>query len=211
MWHCHTFCFFELKNFSIDKFTPYIYNTLSVRWGEIVRIDLTNFFNENEKSISVDYTLNLNELEYGTYKPIQNGAKVAGEISQNAGVVLLDVVVSFQFNGFCDRCAEPVKKNMKLNLHRVLVKALANEEDADSDEFDDYIVVENAQLDLDDLIEEEVLLFLPSKILCKNSCKGLCPTCGKNLNLGPCDCEKEVDPRMAGLLDLLNSGALDGQ
>ena len=52
--------------------------------------------------------------------------------------------------------------------------------------------------------EEDVVLNLPSKVLCKDDCKGLCPQCGKNLNDGPCDCKEPVDPRLAGLLELLN-------
>ncbi len=71
-------------------------------------------------------------------------------------------------------------------------------------DFDDYIVVESGVLDLDELVEEEVQLFLPSKMLCSDDCKGLCAKCGKNLNLGKCDCKKDVDPRMAALLQLLD-------
>ena len=69
---------------------------------------------------------------------------------------------------------------------------------------DDYIVLPDLVLDLDALAEEDVVLNLPSKVLCKDDCKGLCPQCGKNLNDGPCDCKEPVDPRLAGLLELLN-------
>ena len=65
-------------------------------------------------------------------------------------------------------------------------------------------VLPDLVLDLDALAEEDVVLNLPSKVLCKEDCKGLCPQCGKNLNDGPCDCKEPVDPRLAGLLDLLN-------
>ena len=57
---------------------------------------------------------------------------------------------------------------------------------------------------MDEFITEEVNLFLPSKILCKPDCKGLCYKCGKNLNLGDCGCKKDVDPRMEALLQLLD-------
>ncbi len=49
-------------------------------------------------------------------------------------------------------------------------------------------------------IREEMLAALPSKPLCHPDCKGLCPRCGKDLNLGPCQCEtEEIDPRLAVL------------
>ena len=53
-------------------------------------------------------------------------------------------------------------------------------------------------------MREELLLFFPTKMLCKPDCKGLCCKCGKNLNDGPCDCQKDVDPRLESLLQLLD-------
>jgi uncharacterized protein len=49
-----------------------------------------------------------------------------------------------------------------------------------------------------------LLLSVPMQALCQPDCKGLCPTCGADWNEGPCDCpSEEVDPRWAGLADLL--------
>ena len=45
---------------------------------------------------------------------------------------------------------------------------------------------------------------LPSKFLCDDDCKGLCPKCGANLNEGPCECKKDIDPRFEALLSLLD-------
>ena len=45
---------------------------------------------------------------------------------------------------------------------------------------------------------------METKFLCSEDCKGLCPRCGKNLNLGPCGCRKEPDPRFAVLEQLLD-------
>ena len=73
----------------------------------------------------------------------------------------------------------------------------------ENDDYDDYIVVENNVLDLDELVNEECQLFLPAKMLCKEDCKGLCQKCGKNLNYEKCECAKEIDPRLAALSDLL--------
>ena len=69
---------------------------------------------------------------------------------------------------------------------------------------DDYIVVKNRVLDLQELVNEEVSLNLPTKILCSDDCKGLCPQCGANLNVSKCDCKKDVDPRLSALLQLLD-------
>jgi uncharacterized protein len=53
------------------------------------------------------------------------------------------------------------------------------------------------------LVCEDIVFSLPLRFLCDEECKGLCSRCGKNLNDGPCDCKKEIDPRMAALLQLL--------
>ncbi len=165
-----------------------------------MKIDITNLLNGVEKSLSVDYTLNLDDLSYGTYYPVKDGAKVKGRVFGKANVVYLEADISFKFCGFCDRCAEQVNRDMSFSINKIIVSELAN----DDDDFENYIVVHDAVLDLDELIREEVQLFLPSKILCSEDCKGLCFRCGKNLNLGECGCKKEVDPRMAALLELLD-------
>ena len=46
-------------------------------------------------------------------------------------------------------------------------------------------------LDLDRIIYDEVLVNWPMKVLCKEDCAGICKKCGKNLNHGTCDCEKD--------------------
>ncbi len=46
-------------------------------------------------------------------------------------------------------------------------------------------------LDLTELLRQNILLSMPIKPLCSDECKGLCPTCGRNLNEGPCNCPSD--------------------
>ena len=55
---------------------------------------------------------------------------------------------------------------------------------------DEYVVCEDSQLDLDELVRADLFLELPSKVLCTEDCKGLCGQCGRNLNFDSCECEK---------------------
>ena len=56
---------------------------------------------------------------------------------------------------------------------------------------------------LEDALREQVLLAVPLKAICREDCKGLCPHCGKNLNLETCSCSEPVeDPRWSALKDL---------
>jgi len=56
--------------------------------------------------------------------------------------------------------------------------------------------------DLEELAAEQLALAMPVKPLCRADCRGLCPRCGANLNLGPCGCpEQRSDDRFAPLLE----------
>lgn len=68
----------------------------------------------------------------------------------------------------------------------------------------EWVIGEDANLDLAPLVREDFLLGIPIQVLCREDCRGLCPTCGRDLNAGPCDCPVDtIDPRLAGLSDLL--------
>ena len=54
---------------------------------------------------------------------------------------------------------------------------------------DEYVVTEGDSLDLDELVIQDILLQLPSKMLCKEDCKGLCSVCGTDLNFNECNCK----------------------
>ena len=126
------------------------------------------------------------------------GVAVSGKIENNTGIVSLSGVASFSATVACSRCAEEFKKDFRIEIDHLLANNLVN------DDNDDYIIVENSVLDLDTLICEDIVLSLPTRFLCSEDCKGLCSKCGKNLNNGKCDCKKDVDPRLAALLQLLD-------
>ena len=63
-----------------------------------------------------------------------------------------------------------------------------------------FTIDEHHVLDLTEAIRQYALLAIPMKPLCGQDCAGLCPTCGHNLNQGPCDClPQEADPRRSKL------------
>lgn len=165
-----------------------------------MQLDFTNLFNFDNEVIDIDTNIRFDDFEYSTYMPLKNGVDVKGKAYCKADVVYLDLNVRFDFFGVCDRCAEDFEKEYSFDIHKIAVEKLEN----DDDDFDDFVVVEGCKLDLDDFIYQEIQLFLPQKMLCKDDCKGICQQCGKNLNEGSCDCKKEVDPRMAALLQLLD-------
>lgn len=164
-----------------------------------MKIDLTELFNNSVKEIPVEQSFDFSDFVYSTYTPIKNGVKVKGRLFTKADIVYLSLNISFDFYGYCDRCAEDVKKTFSFDIDKIIVEKLQNEQDSDR-----FIVVKNRTLDLEQLVNEEVSLSLPTKILCKDDCKGLCAKCGANLNVESCNCKKDIDPRMEALLQLLD-------
>jgi len=74
-----------------------------------------------------------------------------------------------------------------------------------SDEEDVFPIDEHHLVDLTEAIRQQVVLNIPMVTLCKEECAGLCSQCGHDLNLGPCDCEPEVDARFSILKTLLQN------
>lgn len=164
-----------------------------------MKIDLTELFNGSVNKINIDQVIDMSDFIYSTYTPIKDGVAVKGMFYTKADVVFLQLDIRFKFNGYCDRCAEKITKDFNFKVKKVVVDHLANEKDDD-----DYIVVKDRIFNLDEFVNEEVLLDLPSKILCSEDCKGLCPQCGANLNVSECNCKKDIDPRLSALLQLLD-------
>lgn len=100
----------------------------------------------------------------------------------------------------CRRCLAPVEQPFR---HEVELLFLGEEEAVDEDA-GCYVIPARAQeLDLRDAVREELVLAVPQYVECRADCRGLCPTCGANLNAGPCPCRPERDPRWASLAGLL--------
>ena len=161
-------------------------------------IELESIFNTEGMKYPFDYELSLSGIEAYGYSPIVDPVKVKGQIENKAGIVTLTANAELVYEAPCDRCAKDVKREFNFPVEHTLVVAL------ESGENDAFLEVPNMRLNLDELVEEDVNLALPTKYLCNDECKGLCPMCGRNLNEGQCDCKAPVDPRMEALLKLLD-------
>ena len=158
-------------------------------------IELDSLFNQGVNRVKLDYNFDFSAEEIDGVFPFTTPVKLEGEIRNTAGIVEVDAKITFVLETRCDRCAADVKLPFEVKMEHGLVSSLNDEEN------DDYILVEDMRLDIEELTSEDIYLALPGKILCKDDCKGVCMTCGADLNDGPCGCEKEIDPRWAGLFD----------
>lgn len=108
----------------------------------------------------------------------------------------------------CSRCLEPARQEIERSFDLFF-----RQRDAFVFDEDDEIELteketrtaffSGTELAIGDVLHEQVLLALPMKTLCTVDCKGLCPTCGTNLNVKSCNCPKEkFNPNMAALLEI---------
>ena len=166
-----------------------------------MKLKLTDIIGVPGASLRFDYNMDLSDLEINFVKPFANPVHVTGEVRNIAGVLELsaDAGTVMVFN--CDRCAERTEREECFEIDAVLVEELENPEDIDNA---DMIVIENAEVDVDAVVRDAIILESDMQFLCSDDCKGLCPRCGKNLNEGPCSCEKETDPRLEALRVLLD-------
>ena len=106
----------------------------------------------------------------------------------------------FSIEAPCARCLRDVDliltPEVKLTL---LPEHIPHEVDGDIG-FEAYT---GDEIDLGGYLRETVAMSLPLKVLCQEDCKGLCPHCGADLNLGACSCKDDwVDPRFTALRNL---------
>ena len=150
-------------------------------------------------SIPFSVSVDLSDLCYGVSYPVTEPVMASGTVRNTAGVLMMKGDLTTTIHGTCDRCASPFDREIHFPINVVLVTELADEENEDEWVFP----LEGDSADLDDIVRTVFVLNLDSKLLCKEDCKGLCHRCGKKLNDGPCNCQKELDPRFAALKQLL--------
>ena len=102
----------------------------------------------------------------------------------------------------CGRCLEEVPTSIHFDIDKELTfdgSVIIDEEMEETD----YLI--GFELDVEKLVYAEILVNWPMKVLCSETCEGICKVCGMNLNKGACDCQRtELDPRMAAIQDIFN-------
>ncbi len=118
--------------------------------------------------------------------------------------VMMECSTNVSLKLYCSRCLKDMIYPMNIAVSKEIDFNLTEEERAEGLDETNYITGYN--LDTDILIYDEILLGFPLKLLCRQDCKGICKTCGVNLNVNTCDCDNtEYDPRMSKIRDIFNN------
>ena len=164
-----------------------------------MRIDLKKLFAGEAESLLVEDSFSMAGEEVSGAYPFVTPVQVKARFTARSGAVQLEADVDYLYRMNCDRCAEETERQRHHTFRHMLVRSL-NEEGND-----DYIEVGDEPLDLEELLHADIVLEIPSKFVCREDCKGLCPTCGANLNRVSCDCQRrQTDPRLEILKTLID-------
>ncbi len=148
----------------------------------------------------LDLTVHLDPLQFGgeRYTPTPADVPLKLDVSSTTGKGWF-MRLRFQavLHGPCMRCLEDAEKGLAVDIREVHQPGA---EDADLDS--PYL--EGDELDLQAWARDALVLELPTQIVCKEGCKGLCAICGEDLNRAAPDHHHEVapDPRWAKLSEL---------
>ena len=137
-------------------------------------------------------------LDFPAVKAYLDPPLAEGVITNEAGILHLRGTITADMLCICDRCGQEFESTKETAVDAVLV---GEEEDHDNP---GVFPLQGTEVDAQDMLTTCFILDMETRFLCREDCKGLCARCGRNLNLGPCGCGKEIDPRFAVLEQLLD-------
>jgi len=162
-----------------------------------MRLDLREIIEIPGGSVSFETELETELLDFPSVLSYKSKPHAVGMVKNEAGVLHLTGTLTADMTCVCDRCGGEFDSIKELQLDATIV-----EEDTGVNP--ELFVLEGDEIDLSDILTTCFILDMETKFLCSEDCKGLCSGCGKNLNLGACECRKQVDPRFAVLEQLLD-------
>lgn len=151
------------------------------------------------KQLDFQFEMDLTDVEFNGRYPVSRPVTVEGWVRNTADILDLDLTARTTLDAVCDRCGKEFSQDKEIAFSCMLAESLENEEN------DEIVLLEDGMVDVGDLARTAFILGMDTKTLCSEDCKGLCSRCGADLNLGPCSCQKEVDPRLAVLAKLLEN------
>ena len=102
----------------------------------------------------------------------------------------------------CSRCLDEYLQPIKVQFTEIFSAHIADKSDFEQGE---QPLPADGSIDLGPILRDYAVLDIPIRQVCREECKGLCPTCGLNLNEEDCGHRQEsIDPRMEGLRELLD-------
>ena len=169
-------------------------------------INLSEVLSEQHKSIDQYVSIEMDTFHsgFGDF-PILSKEDVHITVEHVKGrELLIKGTTSLRIEIPCDRCLSQIPVQFELDFAKDA--DLAESDAAKEDGSDETNYIDGYNLDVDKLLYNEILIGWPMKVLCEETCKGICSVCGQNLNEGTCNCEDTgLDPRMSVIRDVFKN------
>lgn len=167
-------------------------------------IDLTQI---QQSEIVFDEILQPSEIELDEEETeLVEAVKIKGTLRKGIVQTDIDGEIKAKIETNCSRCFQKVKSDLNFPFTAAFIteEHYTKENETEIRQSDlDVSIYDGEKIDLKEIAREQILLNLPTQILCRADCKGLCEKCGANLNEAACGCEKkEIDPRWSALKNL---------
>ncbi|MBR4394516.1 MAG: DUF177 domain-containing protein [Oscillospiraceae bacterium] len=191
------------REISVDNPYPFDYNTIATQRGiaacEVLgmRLDLREILVDPSARLPFALDLDTERLVFPSVRSYPAAPHAEGVVFNEAGILRMTGTIDAPMLCICDRCGTEFETEKVTEVDATIVAE-------ESDEHPEHFVLEGTEIDAGEILETCFILDMETKFLCREDCKGLCPRCGSNLNLGPCGCRKEIDPRFAVLEQLLD-------
>jgi len=155
---------------------------------------------ERKKDISLKFKIEPFTFEGDKINPISE-VITEGLATADNDIVVIQIHIKCSVELTCSRCLEAFIYPIDIDIE----ERFTIDSDLLSGE-DDLTFVEDDVIDVTEIVENSIISTLPIKNLCQAHCKGLCQSCGANLNKESCNCNNEdYDLRLEGLKALLNN------
>lgn len=136
--------------------------------------------------------------------PAAGGLRFKGRLDRSGDDYLLRGKLAGALTVGCGRCLEPATQPVDVDVSVIYVETdeAPSEDEEEALDAPDVIAFQEGVIDLTGELRDEILLALPVATLCREDCAGLCPVCGGNRNVTPCDCAEQERMKQSKLAAL---------
>ena len=163
-------------------------------------INLSEFLASNKISFNVSRNFVIGDENFLAKTNLNNVVVFNGDFFKVNENILLSGTIKYNYSEVCARCLTEFQNEVETKFEAVIMRSI--EDNNESDEI--KLSIEDGCVNLGETVKQLIYLSMPMKSLCKDDCKGICPTCGVNLNEEECKCQNIItDPRLDKLKTLL--------
>ncbi len=168
-------------------------------------LDLRQVFETNGYQKTFEFVLDTKELIEDEQILSCSPITVKGTLYNRSMIVWITYDIKGELTLKCDRCLSEYSHEVDISIKAILLNGSGKGDEVEElSDYDSYIDTDGLVIDLSRLSLDDILLSLPTKLVCNEDCKGFCARCFVNLNYQDCRCKPDIDPRLSVLSQLLD-------